>query len=193
MLNVLTIARKYKLIIIADEIYWKFIFNNVKYYSFYELTKNVPIITVCGASKTYLVPGWRFGWCIIHDPTKYKFKNGGILNKVKPVLWKLSVLSLGVNRPLQKAFIDILNKVPNSYINSIKNIIESQSIYLYNLLINKHSKYIRPIKPKGAMYIMCELKLSNFKDIKNDHEFVHKFKDEQNVFVLPGYIFNMKG
>jgi tyrosine aminotransferase len=31
------------------------------------LSKNVPILTVGGLAKRWLVPGWRIGWIMIHD------------------------------------------------------------------------------------------------------------------------------
>ena len=79
-----------------------FVFDSAKFYSFAELSTNVPILTISGASKTYLVPGWRFGWVIVHDPTK-KYVKGGVLRKVKPALWRLGVLNIGVNRITQKS------------------------------------------------------------------------------------------
>ncbi len=34
------------------------------------MTKSVPIITVGGLAKLYVVPGWRLGWILVYDPLK---------------------------------------------------------------------------------------------------------------------------
>ena len=86
--------------------------------------------------------------------------------------------------------VNILNNTPQSYYDNICKTIQTQSLFLYNSIQTKLGKYIRAIEPKGAMYVMCKINVDMFKDIKNDDEFVHKFIDEQNVLVLPGYIFN---
>lgn len=65
--DILNIAEKYCVPIITDEVYEDMVFPNVEYRSVSSLSKNVPVLS-CGAlSKRFLVPGWRFGWIIIHD------------------------------------------------------------------------------------------------------------------------------
>lgn len=32
------------------------------------LSRSVPILTLSGLSKRFLLPGWRFGWVALHDP-----------------------------------------------------------------------------------------------------------------------------
>lgn len=32
------------------------------------LSTNVPILTLSGLSKRFLLPGWRVGWLLLHDP-----------------------------------------------------------------------------------------------------------------------------
>ena len=29
-----------------------------------------PTVTVGGLAKQYMVPGWRLGWSVLHDPTE---------------------------------------------------------------------------------------------------------------------------
>jgi tyrosine aminotransferase len=38
-----------------------------QFYPLAPLSKNVPILTVGGLAKRWLVPGWRIGWIMIHD------------------------------------------------------------------------------------------------------------------------------
>ena len=30
-------------------------------------SENVPVLTVGGTAKKFMVPGWRMGWILIHD------------------------------------------------------------------------------------------------------------------------------
>lgn len=65
--DILSIAEKYCIPIITDEVYEDIVFPNVEYHSVSSLSKNVPVLSCGGLSKRFLVPGWRFGWIIIHD------------------------------------------------------------------------------------------------------------------------------
>ncbi len=63
--KVLELAREHNLLILADEIYDKLIYEpGAKHISIATLAQDVPIITFNGLSKAYLVPGWRIGWAI---------------------------------------------------------------------------------------------------------------------------------
>ena len=67
--QVLELARRHNLLILADEIYDKLIFDpQEKHISIATLAQDVPIITFNGLSKAYLVPGWRIGWAIATGP-----------------------------------------------------------------------------------------------------------------------------
>ena len=69
LLEVLDLADRYKLPIIADEIYEHFVFAGAQksYEPMASLTSTVPILSCGGLTKRYLVPGWRLGWITIHD------------------------------------------------------------------------------------------------------------------------------
>lgn len=67
ILEILAIAEKYCVPIIADEIYEHFVFPNVEYHSVSSLSENVPVLSCGGLTKRFLVPGWRLGWIVIHD------------------------------------------------------------------------------------------------------------------------------
>lgn len=67
ILQIIDVAERYRIPIIADEIYEHFVFPNVKYHSISSLSTNVPILSCGGLTKRFLVPGWRLGWIVIHD------------------------------------------------------------------------------------------------------------------------------
>ena len=67
LLDILAVAEKHFLPIIADEIYNDLVFKGQHSYQIASLSKNVPILSCGGIGKKYLVPGWRVGWILIHD------------------------------------------------------------------------------------------------------------------------------
>lgn len=67
LLDIIAIAEKYCVPIIADEIYEHFVFPGIEYHSVSSLSQNVPVLTCGGLTKRFLVPGWRLGWIVIHD------------------------------------------------------------------------------------------------------------------------------
>lgn len=76
--DILDIAERHRVPIIADEIYEHFVFPNVEYCSISSLSKNVPVLSCGGLTKRFLVPGWRLGWVVIHD-------RNGVLQNVRKV------------------------------------------------------------------------------------------------------------
>lgn len=65
--SVLKLADSLKIPIIADEIYADMAFKPYDFISLASLSQTVPILSVGGLAKRYLVPGWRVGWILIHD------------------------------------------------------------------------------------------------------------------------------
>lgn len=67
IIDTIALCEKYRVPIIADEIYEHFVFPNVEYHSISSLSENVPVLSCGGLTKRFLVPGWRLGWITIHD------------------------------------------------------------------------------------------------------------------------------
>jgi len=70
------------LVIFTDEIYDKLLFDNRKHISVASLAEDVPVITFGGLSKNYIMPGWRVGWAIFHDPQKNMVDYREAINKM---------------------------------------------------------------------------------------------------------------
>uniref|UniRef100_A0A914KP02 Aminotransferase class I/classII domain-containing protein n=1 Tax=Meloidogyne incognita TaxID=6306 RepID=A0A914KP02_MELIC len=83
--QILELAQKYKVHIIADEIYGDLVYGEgARFRPMTTSSPLVPIITCDGVGKRYLVPGWRLGWLIVHD------RCGGILSEIKKGIVALS-------------------------------------------------------------------------------------------------------
>ncbi|KAJ3091615.1 hypothetical protein HK102_014101, partial [Quaeritorhiza haematococci] len=115
--DILTLCDKYKLPIIADEIYADMVFSDVKFQFMARLTTTVPILSVGGLAKRWLVPGWRVGWILIHD-------RNNVFSEVRQGLLSLSQLILGANSLIQGALPAILDNVPLEFYTTTNEILE---------------------------------------------------------------------
>eukprot|EP00127_Corallochytrium_limacisporum_P003169 Clim_evm18s147 gene=Clim_evmTU18s147 len=182
--DVISVASKHKLPIIADEIYADMTFKDVPYISFASQSKDVPILSCGGIAKRYLVPGWRLGWVIIHD-------RNNRLGEVRQGLVALSQRLLGANSIVQAALPNILHKTPQSFYDETMGQLEEN----VNVLMERLSKVdgLKPIKPSGAMYLMVGVEMTKFPEFKDDFELVQRMITEQSVFCLPGRCFTYPG
>lgn len=104
-------AEKHHVPIIADEIYCDLVFKGNTFYPMATLTSTVPILSVGGLAKKWLVPGWRVGWILIHD-------RQGVFREIHEGLHQLAQVILGPNSLIQSALPDILEKTPSSFYES---------------------------------------------------------------------------
>ena len=63
--QIINIAKENNLIIFADEIYDRLVFDDLEHISIASLSKEVPIITFSGLSKSHMLAGFRIGWMCI--------------------------------------------------------------------------------------------------------------------------------
>lgn len=178
--EIVAIAEKYCIPIIADEIYGNMVFKGKKFVPLHEVSKNVPILTVGGLAKQFVVPGWRVGWIILHDRQDI-FKQANIGN----ALFRLTTLIVGANSLIQSIIPEILDNTPLNFFSSLNHTLEENALYCYDRL--SKVKGLEPIKPDGAMYIMVKITTNN--TISDDLSFTKLLLKDQSVFVLPGQCF----
>jgi histidinol-phosphate/aromatic aminotransferase/cobyric acid decarboxylase-like protein len=67
LVEILEFCERKRVPVIADEIYSDMTFDEHVFYPMASLTNTVPILSVGGLAKKWLVPGWRVGWICIYD------------------------------------------------------------------------------------------------------------------------------
>ncbi len=175
--EIAAVAKKYKIIILSDEIYTDLTFDQ-KYES---ISKYYPEGTFIsgGLSKWCGAGGWRLGFFAV--PEK--------LQNFLEVLKSLASESYStVNTPLQYAAVEAYNGDYTNYKNNVIKILSSLGKYVYNNL-KSNKVLINP--PQGAFYLMPEFLNKKY---KNSAELCDAILDETGVAMLPGsdFGFNSK-
>lgn len=122
LLEILDIASRNRVPIIADEIYEYFVFSGHEYTAMSALSKDVPILTCSGLTKRFLVPGWRMGWLIIHD------RNNIFEKEVRKGLRNLCGRLLGPTKLIQHALPTILKSIPQHFFDGVNSYIEVRNL-----------------------------------------------------------------
>ncbi|CAH1780455.1 unnamed protein product [Owenia fusiformis] len=181
--DILRIAERNKVPIIADEIYADFVFPGEKYFSMASQTCDVPILSCGGLTKRYLVPGWRMGWITIHD------RHDIFAQEVRQGLTNLSQRILGPNTIIQGALPDILKLTPKSFFDETIASVKKVCDITYAAMTTIPG--LKPVRPSGAMYMMIGIEMDKFPKFKNDVEFTEAMVTEQSVFCLPATAFGI--
>jgi len=183
--DILAIAEKYKVPIIADEIYEHFVFPGETYVPIASLTTTVPVLSCSGLTKRFLVPGWRLGWIIIND------RNHVFDQEIRRGLMCMSQRIIGSNTFIQGALPTILKKTPTSFFENAISVIKDNADLAFTKLRN--SPGLIPIMPRGAMYMMVKVDMDRFPQFNTDLEFIERLVSEESVQCMPGKCFNYPG
>ncbi|KAG7208378.1 hypothetical protein KM043_014611 [Ampulex compressa] len=182
ILDILDVAARYYVPIIADEIYEHMVFPGRTFHSLASLSREVPILSCSGLTKRFLVPGWRMGWIIIHDRLNI------LEAEIRKALQCLSQRIIGSNTLVQGALPAILRNTPQKFYDDVIGTLHTHSQLAYSCVVKIPG--LKPIMPDGAMYMMVYIDLPCFPEFNSDLEFVQRLLMEESVFCLPGQCFD---
>nr|CAD7401933.1 unnamed protein product [Timema poppensis] len=185
LFDILEIARRNFLPIIADEIYEHMVFPGKEFHSLGSLSLEVPVLSCSGLTKRFLIPGWRMGWIIIHD------RNGVFDQEVRKGLQRLSQRIIGSNTLVQGALPAILKNTPQEFYYNTLCILQNNALVAFEML--KNIEGLRPVMPEGAMYIMVGINMEHFPEFSSELHFLEQMVTEESVFCLPGQCFDYPG
>ncbi|HCH01868.1 MAG TPA: pyridoxal phosphate-dependent aminotransferase [Vibrio sp.] len=183
LLEVVEIARQHNLIIFADEIYDKVLYDGAIHTSIATLADDVLMATFNGLSKAYRVCGFRGGWMFLTGP---KHLAKGYIDGLD----MLASMRLCANVPMQHAIQTALGGYQsiNELILPGGRLLEQRN-RAYELLTQIPG--ITCVKPKGAMYLFPKIDVKKF-NIKDDAKFVLDFLVQEKVLLVQGTGFNWK-
>ncbi len=178
---VIQIAREHGLIIFADEIYDKTLFDGKTHTSIASLATDVLMITFNGLSKNYRSCGFRAGWMVVSgDKTKAQDYIEG--------LNMLSSMRLCANVPGQWAIQTALGGYQS--INGLVGEggrLRRQRDLAYDLITQIPG--VTCVKPAAALYLFPRLDPKIY-PIDDDQAFVAEFLQEEKVLLVQGSGFN---
>jgi len=172
--EIINIAGENQIPIISDEIYDDMVFDQ-KQYSTATLAKDVPVVTLNGFSKVYLVPGWRLGYIMFH--------HSGELDEIQDAFMRMARSRLCASSVCQKACIAAL-KGPQGHIKKVNDKLRKRRDFAYKRL--NEIKGISTAKPEGAFYIFPKIEAMESGVWKTDKEFVLDLLHEKHVLVVHG-------
>ena len=168
------VSKKYKLIILSDEIYSQLTFGD-RYRSISNFYPERTIVST-GLSKWCGAGGWRLGFFAIPNQL------GELKNSLK-ILCSESFTS--VSAPIQYAAVEAYRGDHSAYLNSIKKILLLAGTYVYENLI---SNTINVTKPGGGFYLFPEFTNAKF---SSSSEMCRDILDKTGVALLPGSDFGL--
>ncbi|WP_276495845.1 pyridoxal phosphate-dependent aminotransferase [Pontibacter litorisediminis] len=181
--QLVALAEEHKLVIFADEIYDKILYDEEEFTSAATLSDKVVFVTFSGLSKNYLAAGFRAGWMLVsgakHEAQEYL----GGLNT-------LASLRVCSNVPAQFAIEAALQGQQEMQdLTQPTGRLGQQRAICYERLTSIPG--ITCVKPKGAFYMFPRLDLKQF-DFADDQQFALNLLTEQHVLLVPGSGFNYK-
>ena len=179
--GIVDIARRHQLIVFADEIYDKTLYDGNTHTSIASLADDVLFVTFNGLSKNYRSCGYRAGWMVVSGEKRHAKDYIEGLNM-------LSSLRLCANTPGQLAIQTALGGYQ-----SIKDLVAPtgrlcrQRDLAYKLL--SEIPGVSVVKPKAALYMFPRLDPEVY-PIADDQQFAYELLAEEKVLIVQGTGFN---
>ncbi len=175
------IAVENQLLVFADEIYDKILYDEEEHVSIATYCREIPCVTLNGLSKAYRAAGFRAGWMVL----------SGRLSMIKDYREGLDILSnmrLCSNAPAQFAIQAALGGYQ-----SIRDLVlpggrlREQRDIAWELINDIPG--LSAVKPRGALYLFPKIDTKRF-NITDDEKFVYDLLVEKKILLVQGTGFN---
>ena len=183
LLEIIELARQHELVIFADEIYDKTVYDEHQHTSMSSLADDVLFVTYNGLSKNYRSCGYRAGWMVVSGEKRHARDYIEGLNM-------LSSLRLCANTPGQLAIQTALGGYQsiNDLVAPTGRLCRQRDL-AYELL--SAIPGVSVVKPKAALYMFPKLDPKIY-PIADDQQFAYELLSEQKVLIVQGTGFNWK-
>ncbi len=179
--QIVDVAREHELMIFADEIYDRLLYDGKQHTSIASLAPDLFCVTFNGLSKSHRIAGYRSGWMVL----------SGDMSKAKGYIEGVNMLSsmrLCANVPAQHIVAPALE-----HCDEILNLMQpggriyEQRECICNAIADIPG--LSAVRPEAAFYIFPKLDIKKY-DIINDEQFALDFLREKHVLLVHGGGFN---
>ena len=179
--QLVAIGREFDLVMFADEIYDKILFDEEPYIPLASLADDLLMLTFSGLSKSYRVAGFRSGWLVV----------SGARERALDYIEGLNILAstrLCANVPTQHAIQTALGGHQSIYeLTAPGGRLFEQRNVAWQLL--NEIDGISCVKPKGALYLFPKIDTAKF-NIQDDEQLALDLLLQEKVLMVQGSGFN---
>ncbi|WP_310593308.1 pyridoxal phosphate-dependent aminotransferase [Corynebacterium sp. HS2168-gen11] len=179
--RIVDVAREYDLLVLADEIYDRILYDDATHISLATLCPDLLCITFNGLSKAYRVAGYRAGWMIVTGP---KHRARGFIEGLD----LLAGTRLCPNVPAQHGIQVALGGRQSIYelTGSGGRLLEQRNVAWEKL---NSIPGVSCVKPMGALYAFPKLDLNHY-DIHDDAQLMLDLLRQEKILLVHGTGFN---
>lgn len=179
--QIVEVARKHSLLVLADEIYDRILYDGAQHISIAELAPDLLVCTFNGLSKAYRVCGYRAGWMVLTGPKDHA---SGFIEG----LTLLASTRLCPNVPAQHAIQVALGGYQsiNDLILPGGRLLEQRDVAFEKL---NAIDGVSCVKPKGALYAFPRLD-PDVHEIRDDEQMVLDLLNQEKILLVQGTGFN---
>lgn len=179
--EIVELARVHDLVIFADEIYSKILYDDAEFIPLATLAEDVLCLSFNGLSKSYRLAGFRSGWMVV----------SGAKKRARSFIEGMDILSsmrLCANVPAMFAVQTALGGYQ-----SINDLVlpggrlREQRDLAYRMLNDIPG--ISCVKPRGAIYLFPKISLDRHR-IENDEHLVLEFLRQEKILLVQGSAFH---
>jgi alanine-synthesizing transaminase len=179
--QIIQVARDHNLVIFADEIYSKIIYDDAEFVPMGRLAKDVVCVSFNGLSKSYRLAGFRAGWLIVSGAKERA-------SEYVEGLGMLASMRLCANVPAMYAVQTALGGYQSidDLVRPGGRLYEQRNIAWETI---NSIPGISCVKPKGAIYLFPKIDLNTYA-IEDDQQLILDLLIKERILLVQGTAFN---
>lgn len=179
--QIVQVARDHNLVIFADEIYSKIIYDDAEFIPMGRLAQDVVCVSFNGLSKSYRLAGFRSGWLVLSGAKDAAQEYVAGLNMLASMRLCANVPGMYAVQTALGGYQSVNDLVmPGGRLREQRNMAWDTITSIPG---------ISCVKPKGAIYLFPKIDLNHYK-IEDDQQLILDFLMKEQILLVQGTAFN---